>query len=198
MNVSLERQVGATSDARRRVGQTSPRLGRGNNGEQRKRPRRRSPHRAAPTRPVSLVVWLRLRRAASLWSRFQTPKRVAAILVWLRLCRALRKCETVFMPRLRFVLLALILASASMAQPREHNPDLTKEPTLYVVGYAHLDTQWRWEYPQTLSEILPPTIHDKNPLPPKDPHHVFNISGANPHPLMKEEYTAAHQRLDED
>jgi len=26
--------------------------------------------------------------------------------------------------------------------------DLTKEPTLYVVGYAHLDTQWRWDYPK--------------------------------------------------
>ncbi len=26
-------------------------------------------------------------------------------------------------------------------------PELTKQPTLYVVGYAHLDTQWRWEYP---------------------------------------------------
>ncbi|MGZ8848562.1 MAG: hypothetical protein ACXW3C_19045 [Pyrinomonadaceae bacterium] len=24
-------------------------------------------------------------------------------------------------------------------------PDLAKEPTLYVVGYAHLDTEWRWE-----------------------------------------------------
>src|SRR5258708_28383981 len=22
-------------------------------------------------------------------------------------------------------------------------PDLSKEPTLYVVGYAHLDTEWR-------------------------------------------------------
>ena len=30
--------------------------------------------------------------------------------------------------------------------------DLSKQPTLYVVPYAHLDTQWRWEYPQTISE----------------------------------------------
>ena len=36
------------------------------------------------------------------------------------------------------------------ARPR---PDLTK-PTLYVVGYAHLDTEWRWEYPQVISEYL--------------------------------------------
>ena len=25
-------------------------------------------------------------------------------------------------------------------------PDLSKQPTLYVVGYAHLDTEWRWEW----------------------------------------------------
>ena len=28
------------------------------------------------------------------------------------------------------------------------SPD-PKTPTLYVVGYAHLDTEWRWDYPTT-------------------------------------------------
>jgi hypothetical protein len=28
-------------------------------------------------------------------------------------------------------------------------PDISKDPTLYVVPYAHLDTQWRWEMPQS-------------------------------------------------
>jgi len=32
-------------------------------------------------------------------------------------------------------------------------PNLAKQPTLYVVAYAHLDTQWRWEYPQVISEL---------------------------------------------
>src|SRR5713101_6143425 len=101
------------------------------------------------------------------------------------------------MPRLRFVLLALILASASMAQPREHNPDLTKEPTLYVVGYAHLDTQWRWEYPQTISEFLPKTMHGNFALFAKYPHYVFNFSGANRYRMMKEYYPADYKRLQE-
>ena len=39
-------------------------------------------------------------------------------------------------------------------------PDLTKEPTLYVVGYAHLDTEWRWEYPQVINEYLRKTMDD--------------------------------------
>ena len=37
-------------------------------------------------------------------------------------------------------------------------PDITKTPTLYVVPYAHLDTQWRWEFPQTISEYLLKTM----------------------------------------
>ena len=31
--------------------------------------------------------------------------------------------------------------------------DLAKEPTLFVVPYAHLDTEWRWDYPTTIREI---------------------------------------------
>jgi len=31
---------------------------------------------------------------------------------------------------------------APLATP---SADLSKQPTLYAVGYAHLDTQWRWE-----------------------------------------------------
>ena len=40
-----------------------------------------------------------------------------------------------------------LLFTAVYAQTAE-KPDLSKQPTLYVVGYAHLDTEWRWEYPQ--------------------------------------------------
>jgi hypothetical protein len=36
--------------------------------------------------------------------------------------------------------------------------DITQNSTLYVVPYAHLDTQWRWEFPQTISEYLLKTL----------------------------------------
>ncbi len=48
------------------------------------------------------------------------------------------------------------VARAQTAETRRA-PDLTKEPTLYVVGYAHLDTQWRWEYPRVINEYLEET-----------------------------------------
>jgi alpha-mannosidase len=53
--------------------------------------------------------------------------------------------------------LVLTLAVAAAAQTSQA-PDLNKQPTLYVVPYAHLDTQWRWEFPQTISEVLLKTM----------------------------------------
>jgi len=69
-------------------------------------------------------------------------------------------------------------------------PDLSKQPTLYVVGYAHLDTEWRWEYPQSISEYLLKTMEQNFALFEKYPHYVFNFSGANRYRMMKEYFPA--------
>ena len=74
-------------------------------------------------------------------------------------------------------------------------PDLTKQPTLYVVGYAHLDTEWRWEYPQVINEYLRKTMEDNFTLFEKYPHYVFNFSGANRYRFMKEYYPADFAKL---
>jgi alpha-mannosidase len=66
---------------------------------------------------------------------------------------------------------------------------------LYVVGYAHLDTEWRWEYPQVIREYLPKTMRINFDLFEKYPHYIFNFSGANRYRLMKEYYPADYQRL---
>jgi len=85
--------------------------------------------------------------------------------------------------------LALVLTGLSHAQTTQ-KPDLTKQPTLYVVGYAHLDTEWRWEYPQVIDEYLRNTMEENFQLFEKYPHYVFNFSGANRYRLMKEYYPA--------
>jgi alpha-mannosidase len=87
--------------------------------------------------------------------------------------------------RLQAAVAALLVAAVAGAQG---TPDLTKEPTLYVVGYAHLDTEWRWEYPRTISEYLPDTLHKNFALFEKYPHYIFNFSGANRYRMMKEYY----------
>lgn len=49
----------------------------------------------------------------------------------------------------KFLLLAICLTVLPRVQAQTMTaPDITKQPTLYVVPYAHLDTQWRWEFPR--------------------------------------------------
>ncbi len=74
-------------------------------------------------------------------------------------------------------------------------PDLTKQPTLYVIAYAHLDTEWRWEYPQVIREYLPKTMRNNFELFEKYPHYIFNFSGANRYRMMKEYYPADFLKL---
>lgn len=74
-------------------------------------------------------------------------------------------------------------------------PDITKQSTLYVVPYAHLDTQWRWSYSQTISEYLLKTLKVNFYYIDKYPHYVFNWTGSNRYRLMKEYYPADYERM---
>ncbi|HLM56676.1 MAG TPA: glycoside hydrolase family 38 C-terminal domain-containing protein [Pyrinomonadaceae bacterium] len=87
---------------------------------------------------------------------------------------------------------ALALGAAGQAAPP---PDLSKEQTLYVVGYAHLDTQWRWEYPQVINEFLPRTMRDNFGLFEKYPSYIFNFSGSNRYRMMKEYWPDDYARV---
>ncbi|HWC19196.1 MAG TPA: hypothetical protein VG498_19450, partial [Terriglobales bacterium] len=73
--------------------------------------------------------------------------------------------------------------------------DPSKQPTLYVVGYAHLDTEWRWEYPQSINEYLSKTLRNNFAFADKYPHYIFNFTGANRYRLMKEYYPSDFARL---
>ena len=89
-------------------------------------------------------------------------------------------------------LLAVLLASSLAVSAQT---DLSKEPTLYVVAYAHLDTQWRWEYPRVINDYIPKTMHDNFALIEKYPNYVFNFSGANRYRMMKEYWPADYARV---
>ncbi|MGA9392325.1 MAG: glycoside hydrolase family 38 C-terminal domain-containing protein [Candidatus Sulfotelmatobacter sp.] len=90
--------------------------------------------------------------------------------------------------------LIILFSSVGNAQTNE-NPDLSRQPTLYAVGYAHLDTEWRWEYPQVIDEYIRKTMEDNFKLFDKYPHYIFNFSGANRYRLMREYYPADFARL---
>src|SRR6202047_2876034 len=91
-------------------------------------------------------------------------------------------------------LVYLTLPAIAPAQSSS-KPDLSKQPTLFVVGYAHLDTEWRWEYPKVINEYLRNTLQDNFKLIDKYPHYIFNFSGANRYRLMKEYYPADFEKL---
>ena len=89
---------------------------------------------------------------------------------------------------------ALLVPMALQSQTMKA-PDITKDPTLYVVPYAHLDTQWRWEMPQTISEYLWKTLHVNFDYIDKYPHYVFNWTGSNRYRLMKEYFPDDYARM---
>jgi alpha-mannosidase len=105
--------------------------------------------------------------------------------------------------RPRVALFASLLAMAGFAlpcaaqstRPAADGIDLTREPTLYVVGYAHLDTEWRWEFPQVIDEYLSKTLRSNFELFEKYPHYIFNFTGANRYMMMQEYYPADFARL---
>jgi alpha-mannosidase len=91
---------------------------------------------------------------------------------------------------------AACLAACAVANAQNRPaPDLAKQPTLYVVGYAHLDTEWRWEYPQVIDEYLKDTLLRNFSLFEKYPHYVFNFTGSNRYRFFKEYYPAEFEKL---
>ena len=106
------------------------------------------------------------------------------------------------------ILLVLLLAATALAQtapkpapkqteakPAHTKPDLAHQPTLYAVAYAHLDTEWRWEYPLVIKEYLSKTMRMNFALFEKYPDYIFNFSGANRYRLMKEYYPEDYKRI---
>ena len=96
----------------------------------------------------------------------------------------------------RFLLAALLLLGhASRLRAADAPADLDHQKTLYVVGYAHLDTQWRWSYPQVTREFIRKTMEDNFPLFEKYPDYVFNFTGSRRYEFMKEYYPEDFARV---
>nr|HWA84338.1 glycoside hydrolase family 38 C-terminal domain-containing protein [Fimbriimonadaceae bacterium] len=121
-----------------------------------------------------------------------------------------RRRPTMRATALATVFLTLCLAPGLSAaggdsgkNPRKNNPnnhqprDLSKGNTLFVVPYAHLDTQWRWAYPQVIREYIANTLHANFKLIEKYPNYTFNFSGSRRYEMMKEYYPAEYQKLKE-
>jgi len=92
----------------------------------------------------------------------------------------------------RFCLAFLAFASVAVF-PQQR--DLSKEKVLYTIGYAHLDTEWRWDYQTTINEYIWNTMVLNFRLLEKYPNYVFNFSGANRYKMMKEYYPKEYETV---
>ncbi len=73
--------------------------------------------------------------------------------------------------------------------------ELTTTPTLYVVTYSHLDTEWCWTYRNSILEYIPNTLSENFALFEKYPHYIFNWTGGNRYRFIKDYYPAEYARL---
>ena len=60
------------------------------------------------------------------------------------------------------IVIPFLLFSQPLA--RQEKFDLSKEKVLYLVGYAHMDTEWQWDYPTTINPNIRNTM-EENFLP---------------------------------
>ncbi len=94
-----------------------------------------------------------------------------------------------------FLACFLTLGTCAAQGSSQESRDLSRGLTLYVVPYAHLDTQWRWDYPTTIRDYLTKTMRINFDLLEKYPHYIFNFSGSNRYRMMKEYYPAEYEKV---
>src|ERR1035438_5074161 len=85
-----------------------------------------------------------------------------------------------------FMSVNALVAQPDIKSQSEPKYDLSVDPVLYTVGYAHLDTQWRWDYPETVNQYIKATLDSNFRLFEKYKGYVFNFTGARRYKMMKE------------
>ncbi len=98
---------------------------------------------------------------------------------------------SLFIAILLFAVARTALAQAPVPPPY----DISKDPVLYTVGYAHLDTEWRWDYEETVNSFLKATLDDNFERFGKYGPYVFSFSGARRYRMMKEYYPGKYDTL---
>ncbi|MFG0257240.1 MAG: alpha-mannosidase [Phycisphaerales bacterium JB043] len=116
--------------------------------------------------------------------------------------------------RVSILLLSLLIRTHASGQDAIPSPEnaaqrLTRSDTpardlsdpsqraLYAVAYAHLDTQWRWDFVTTIDEYIRSTLVDNFELLDAHPEYVFNFTGSVRYEMMREYYPELYERLKE-
>jgi alpha-mannosidase len=99
--------------------------------------------------------------------------------------------------RFCFLLAGGLLPFSLFAQQIENREkyDINKDKVLYTIGYAHLDTEWNWDYPTVIDDFIKKTMLDNFKLFEKYPDYVFNFTGSRRYHMMKEYYPELYQKV---
>src|ERR1700748_387984 len=92
-------------------------------------------------------------------------------------------------------LLPLVLFAQQIDKREQY--DIAKDKVLYAIGYAHLDTEWNWDYPTVINEYIKKTMLDNFALFSKYPDYVFNFTGARRYNMMKEYYPELYKKVND-
>jgi alpha-mannosidase len=98
-----------------------------------------------------------------------------------------------------YLLAVALLPFLTFAQPlaQREKYDIAKDKVLYVIGYAHLDTEWNWDYPTVINDYIRKTMVDNFALFQKYPDYVFNFTGSRRYNMMKEYYPDLYKKVKE-
>lgn len=96
-----------------------------------------------------------------------------------------------------FLFNAIICPEIIQAQISQNKSsyDINKDKILYAIGYAHLDTQWNWDYPLTINQFIKNIMTENIYLFDKYPDYIFNFTGSYRYHLMKEYYPDLYQKV---
>lgn len=96
-----------------------------------------------------------------------------------------------------FFLISMSQLGLINAQPLRNTApyNIEKDRVLYTVGYAHLDTEWNWDYPTTINEYIYNTMVENFRLFEKYPDYVFNFTGSRRYNMMKEYYPELYKKV---
>ncbi|MBQ0097093.1 MAG: alpha-mannosidase, partial [Bacteroidales bacterium] len=93
--------------------------------------------------------------------------------------------------------LAFISAVSVSAENRTAEEATVGKPTVYMVGNAHFDTQWRWTVQKSINEYLHNTLVQNFAFFEEYPDYVFNFEGAVKYRWAKEYYPDLFEKLKE-